>query len=426
MDFFKGVSVGANGLNVSHLQFADDTVIFCEAKWSEIFTIKTILRCFEVISGLRISFSKSVVCREGVADVEVDEFAAKLNCLSQKLPLKYLGLPLGASPSRRLTWKPVVEKFKKKLSGWKRRTMAKEIDRIQASFLWSDSEYHRKIYLVSWKETVAKEIDRIQASFLWSDSEYHRKIHLVSWKELYKENIEIEVRDGVRISFWRDPWMGSTNLLSQFPRLFHLVVAKESSLSLQVARRSHQSRWVFNFRRSLRAWEEDELVRLQNFLGSGPVLRSNAVDCLCWKLIQSGVFKVNLTYAWGLVNDGHIQRPVKLIWNNFSPLKAKFFSLLAWKGRLKTKGLLHKLGILVSDDALRCILCHESSESTEHIMIHCPFVWRIWSHFAVWWGFQWATRSSIEDFLLWWMGWKFKKKVNQIWKVLPTVIMWSV
>lgn len=105
-------------------------------------------------------------------------------------------------------------------------------------------------------------------------------------------------------------------------------------------------------------------------------------------------------YAWGLVNDGPIQRPVELIWNNFSPPKAKFFSWLAWQGRSKTKELLHRLGILKGEDVLRCIFCHEARESTEHIMLHCPFVWRIWSTIALWWGFQWAIPSSIEDLLL--------------------------
>lgn len=95
LGLFKGISVGANGLNISYLQFANDTVIFYEADWSETMVVKRILRCFEVISGLRINFHKSVVCEVGVADVVVEEFPAKLNCSSQKLPLKYLGLPLG-------------------------------------------------------------------------------------------------------------------------------------------------------------------------------------------------------------------------------------------------------------------------------------------------------------------------------------------
>lgn len=47
----------------------------------------------------------------------VQQFASRLNCLRQNLPLKYLGLPLGANPSGKKTWKPIIDKFRKKLSG---------------------------------------------------------------------------------------------------------------------------------------------------------------------------------------------------------------------------------------------------------------------------------------------------------------------
>lgn len=430
MGLFRGTFVGENGLNISHLQFADDTVMFCEAEESEILAIKRILRCFEVISGLRINFAKSVVCGVGTADVEVNEFAGKLNCLSSKLPLKYLGLPLGASPSRRLTWRPVIEKFKKKLSGWKRRVLsfagrvtliksvlsalpvyymslfkipecvAKEMDRIQASFLWGDSEHSRKLHLVKWKEVCMslkqgglgiKNIrlanDSLLLKWWWRygqedealwkkvicekygsdggrwfpDKDVHGPISHI-WKDIlsvaqrngsilqfYKDNVEILIGNGKRISFWRDSWLGSTNLLCQFPRLFQLANDKEISLNVQVARRVSQSGWYFNFKRPLRAWEEGELVRLTTALGSGPLLRSDIDDSLGWKAAQPGIFKVNAVYAWGMLNDGPYHRTVDLIWNNFSPPKAKKISWLAWRGRLKTKDLLHRFGILEED-----------------------------------------------------------------------------
>lgn len=107
----KGALVGHQGLKISHLQFAYDTIIFREATWDEIIIIKRILRCFEMVSGLKINFHKSMVCGIGVEEGLTKEFAKKLNCLSQKSPLTYLGLPLGANPRSNSTWKPVVEKY---------------------------------------------------------------------------------------------------------------------------------------------------------------------------------------------------------------------------------------------------------------------------------------------------------------------------
>lgn len=79
--------------------------------------IKRILRWFEILSGLKINYHKSVVCGVGISEALSKEFATLLNCTTQGFPLKYLGLPLGVSPSRNNIWKPVVDKLKARLSG---------------------------------------------------------------------------------------------------------------------------------------------------------------------------------------------------------------------------------------------------------------------------------------------------------------------
>lgn len=56
---YKGVLVGQGRTMVTHLQFADDTIFFGEASEDNITTIKSIMRIFELVSGLRINFGKS-------------------------------------------------------------------------------------------------------------------------------------------------------------------------------------------------------------------------------------------------------------------------------------------------------------------------------------------------------------------------------
>ncbi|XP_028108390.1 uncharacterized protein LOC114307191 [Camellia sinensis] len=90
----------------------------------EVVNIKRILRCFELISGLKINFHKSVVCEVGVEDDILTDLVVKLNCKIGSLPLNYLGLPMGANPSRRRTWKLVLDKVKASLAGWKRRMLS--------------------------------------------------------------------------------------------------------------------------------------------------------------------------------------------------------------------------------------------------------------------------------------------------------------
>jgi hypothetical protein len=84
-----------DAMMVSHLLFADDTLIFCDPIADQIRELRGLLLCFEAASGLRINLSKSEMVLVGeVRDVE--ELTSILGCGVASLPLKYLGLSLGA------------------------------------------------------------------------------------------------------------------------------------------------------------------------------------------------------------------------------------------------------------------------------------------------------------------------------------------
>ncbi|GLT40906.1 hypothetical protein SLA2020_150040 [Shorea laevis] len=60
-ELFQGVDIGLFGLNISHLQFVNDIVIMGKADPGNIKAVKGILRWFELVSGLKINFNKSVL-----------------------------------------------------------------------------------------------------------------------------------------------------------------------------------------------------------------------------------------------------------------------------------------------------------------------------------------------------------------------------
>ncbi|RVX05297.1 LINE-1 reverse transcriptase-like [Vitis vinifera] len=70
---------GGEELVVSHLLFADDTLIFCEARREQLANLSWILAWFEAASGLRINLAKSVLIPGGEVD-ELEELAAELGC----------------------------------------------------------------------------------------------------------------------------------------------------------------------------------------------------------------------------------------------------------------------------------------------------------------------------------------------------------
>ena len=46
---------------------------------------------------------------------------------SLTLPMKYLGLPLGAKFKERIIWNPILEKLEQRLAGWKLSYLSKGV-----------------------------------------------------------------------------------------------------------------------------------------------------------------------------------------------------------------------------------------------------------------------------------------------------------
>ncbi|GKV06313.1 hypothetical protein SLEP1_g18214 [Rubroshorea leprosula] len=116
---FRGVEIGRKGLESSLLQFADDTIIMGKADTENVFMVKTILRWFELMSGLRINFSKSSIYGYNVPVRWVEGSAGMLRCGVGKSPFIYLGLPVDGNSGRTKLWEPLINKFQAKLTVWK-------------------------------------------------------------------------------------------------------------------------------------------------------------------------------------------------------------------------------------------------------------------------------------------------------------------
>ena len=126
-DHMSGFGVGnleGRSLAVSHLHFVDNTLIFCEANLDQILFLRTILIWFEVVFGLNINLGKSKLVLVGVVH-NFDLLLNVLGCKQGTLPMKYLGLPLGAKFKDKTIWNPILEKIEHRLEGWKRLYLSK-------------------------------------------------------------------------------------------------------------------------------------------------------------------------------------------------------------------------------------------------------------------------------------------------------------
>jgi hypothetical protein len=119
--YFKPFVIKNSEVSVSHLQYADDTLFIGEACVENLWSVKAILRWFELISGLKVNFGKSRLFGVGLEGSFMTVASNFLNCKLGKIPFIYLGLPVGANPRRVATWDPVVEVLQRRLNSWKNR-----------------------------------------------------------------------------------------------------------------------------------------------------------------------------------------------------------------------------------------------------------------------------------------------------------------
>jgi hypothetical protein len=91
---------------------------FCGANVDHMFSLKALLICFKAISGLKVNMTELALVPVGNVD-NVVELAGTLGCVTSSLPLKYLGLPLGAHFKAKATRDGIVEKVERQLASWK-------------------------------------------------------------------------------------------------------------------------------------------------------------------------------------------------------------------------------------------------------------------------------------------------------------------
>lgn len=106
----EGFEVGNEGMMVSHLQFADDTLMMYKNLVRQLRYQRCVIQCFEVVSGLRVNLWDLLMIYGG--------FSKVLGCQKGSLP-SYLELPLGFPFKCKTIWNLVLQRINGGLASWK-------------------------------------------------------------------------------------------------------------------------------------------------------------------------------------------------------------------------------------------------------------------------------------------------------------------
>ena len=182
---FSGFTIGnatSSLMTESHLLFAGDPRVLCDADIDHITALRGILSRFEELSGLKSNLGKSKLVPVG--DVpNLHELVEILGCSVSPLPLKYLGLPSGATFKDKMIWNPILEKMERRLARWKRLYLSKggKVTLIKST-ISSLPTYFLSLLPIPAK--AAKQMEKLQRVFLWTGIGDKRKLHLENWSKV--------------------------------------------------------------------------------------------------------------------------------------------------------------------------------------------------------------------------------------------------
>lgn len=80
-NIFSGIYLKGGIDNFTHLQYADDVILFIRDEDSSVIGVKRILQCFQIISGMKVNFSKSKIYSFHATRDQIQSWTSYLCCI---------------------------------------------------------------------------------------------------------------------------------------------------------------------------------------------------------------------------------------------------------------------------------------------------------------------------------------------------------
>ncbi|KAL5548684.1 hypothetical protein UlMin_003915 [Ulmus minor] len=310
---FTGIKIASGCPSISHLFFADDSLIFCKAKLLEATHLKACLTSYAKASGHPNTRSndKITICSVfGVNQVQSHEL--------------YLGLPTFSMKNKRIQFGYIRDRevlMKLVVQSIPTYTMScfilpdsliHDIEAACARFWWGSSTDHKKVHWKKWAELCRPKSEG--ASYVWKS---------ILWgRNLVAKGIRWRVGNGRSISVYNSRWI---------PTPHSFMVCSPRTLphdSLVTDLLDNDGRWKIQLiRDSFLDFEAEKIIQL-------PRSSLNLADSYCWHFDNKGLYSVKTAYKLALHTDS-VYEPTpsspqasnlwNYLWQASIPPKVKIF-----------------------------------------------------------------------------------------------------
>jgi hypothetical protein len=439
----------------SHLMFADDIVIFANAKRKSIVNFMTVLDQYQRCSGQKLQLEKCKFFLPTSAPRERVRVVRDTTLFSRgTFPLIYLGVPVGPGKCLTSHFQTLIDRVQAKAQGWQANLLSEGGRLILIRHVLASMPIHM-LAVANIPATVLSKIESIVANFFWGRSEWGKRKHWAAWKSLclpvaeggigvralvdvkkafhlklcwllstsdsmWAEFMRCKYRIHKSPSFWSGPQRGSVlwKSLRQYKGLF-------SNLCGWNIGKGDVSFWFDNwspeFRFDFLAPDRESTVKLRDFYSEDGWNFEEIEDIIGPELVQlasdiaptisendDDIFWIperhrsfSLKSAWEEIrHKGHHNFVLSSAWATKAPVHSKLIVLKVIKDILPVDLKVKRHGFHL---ASKCVCCSSpAEESLVHLFNEGDLAISLWKYFGSIFAVPFLEVQSSYARMAWW------------------------